>query len=80
MESEGFANCHSDFFFSSAGAASEIRTEANLVLRPWYNVTTVIDMLISSFTPLHFFLFFPIKANATETVIKLGLGPDCLLF
>lgn len=25
-------------------------------------------------------LFFPIKANATETVIKPGLGPDCLLF
>ena len=29
-------------------------------------------------TPL--LLFFPIKANATETVIKPGLGPDCLLF
>lgn len=78
MESEGLLIAIPDFF-PVLGWASEIGQS-----EPCFKATVQCD---NSDRYANFFihstsllLFFPIKANATETVIKPGLGPDCLLF
>lgn len=67
------------FFFPHPGleAASEQKSEAcfkgNIQCE---NSDRAANFFIHSAALL---FFFPIKANATETVIKPGLGSDCLL-
>lgn len=79
MQSEDLLIAVPDFFFSGFGTVSEIGKHEQCFKATVQcdNSDRYANFFIHSTSLL---LFFPIKANATETVIKPGPGPNCLLF